>query len=56
MEALIARRQLILDNIRDNDESGFNYRKVPSHTNNISLFTGDVRIHLIKSSDCLIGD
>lgn len=28
MEALRARRQVILDNIRDNDEAGVNYRKV----------------------------
>lgn len=28
VEALRARRQLILDNIRDNDEAGFNYQKV----------------------------
>jgi len=28
VEALRARRQVILDNIRDNDEAGVNYQKV----------------------------
>lgn len=28
MEGLRGRRQVILDNIRDNDESGVNYHKV----------------------------
>lgn len=30
MQALRARRQIILDNIRDNDELGVNYQKVQS--------------------------
>lgn len=30
VEALRARRQVILDNIRDNDEAGLNYQKVLS--------------------------
>lgn len=33
VDALRARRQLILDNIRDNDEAGINYRKVMTCTN-----------------------
>ncbi|XP_056171724.1 kinesin-like protein KIN-8B isoform X2 [Syzygium oleosum] len=32
VEALRARRQVILDNIRDNDEAGFNYQKGMSNT------------------------
>lgn len=32
VEALRARRQVILDNIRDNDEAGLNYQKVLSQS------------------------
>lgn len=32
VEALRARRQVILDNIRDNDEAGLNYQKVFSQS------------------------
>lgn len=31
VDALRARRQVILDNIRDNDEAGVNYQKVVIH-------------------------
>lgn len=31
IEDLIARRLVILDNIRDNDESGINYQKVRAY-------------------------
>lgn len=42
MQALRARQQVILDNIRDNDEAGVNYQKVMLH------FLGSYELLLFK--------
>jgi kinesin family protein 18/19 len=44
VDALRARRQVILDNIRDNDEAGVNYQKVVIHV------LGLVRITICDAS------
>lgn len=44
VDALRARRQVILDNVRDNDEAGVNYQKVVIHV------LGLIRITFCESS------
>lgn len=44
VDALRARRQVILDNVRDNDEAGVNYQKVVIH------LLGLIRITFCESS------